>query len=322
NDDEDSEDATFSASQQSSDDESERDSDLAEITNDELADMLPSKTVPVAANPKKPTTRKSSKKFNTNPTAPRAKKSRTAMVEEIEDEDSPRNIAVRQPQFGGDRDPQPAKSGIRKPGQEKRNPIYLFYEQVTRDAHGKSESGSKYYKCYHGNRKTLVITKAMKGNLNGLMGHLKHFPSMEHLYQVLKSRSEPPTPNEIAIASGKSPLDPKAEAEYLRQLETASENIQRAFEKQKAEAAGPWDQEKFEHLIAEWIVACDQPFEEVERPEFVDMMTYAHHPAPEIKIPGRNAIRRRVMNMGEDTVEGIRKMFEVSGLIMTTIVTE
>ncbi|KAF8154307.1 hypothetical protein B0H34DRAFT_818876 [Crassisporium funariophilum] len=254
NDNEDSKDAAFSASQQSSDDESEPDSDVVEITNDELADMLPSKTVPAAANSKKPTTQKSSKKSNAKPTAPPTKKACTATVEEIKDEDSPCNIAARQPRSGGDGEapaPQPATSGTRKPAQEKRNPIYLFYEQVTQDGHGKSKPGSKYYKCYHGNRKTLVITKAMKGNLNGLIGHLKHFPSMERLYLVLKSRSEPPTPNEIAITSGKSPLDPKAEAKYLQRLETASENIQQAFEKRKAEAAGPWDQEKFEHLIAE-----------------------------------------------------------------------
>lgn len=74
---------------------------------------------------------------------------------------------------------------------------------------------------------------------------------------------------------------------------------------------GPFDAERMERLIVEWIVACDQPFDEVEKPEYIDMMNYAHHPATEIKLPGRNGVKRRVMKMGEDTVEGIRKMFEV-----------
>ena len=37
----------------------------------------------------------------------------------------------------------------------------------------------------------------------------------------------------------------------------------------------PWDQErKFEQLLIEWVVACDQPFDEVEKPEFISMMEY------------------------------------------------
>ena len=78
---------------------------------------------------------------------------------------------------------------------------------------------------------------------------------------------------------------------------------------------GLWDQDKFEQLIAEWIVACDQPFEEVDCPEFWDMLTYAHHLAPNIKIPHRDAIRHRIMKMGEDSVEATKEMFAVSNNI-------
>jgi hypothetical protein len=74
---------------------------------------------------------------------------------------------------------------------------------------------------------------------------------------------------------------------------------------------GPWDQAKFERLLTEWIVACDQPFDEVEEEEFVKLMTYARHPAPSVKLPGREGIRRRVMKMGEETVNSIREMFAV-----------
>jgi hypothetical protein len=61
----------------------------------------------------------------------------------------------------------------------------------------------------------------------------------------------------------------------------------------------------------EWIVACDQPFDEVEKKEFNRMISYARHPQPSIKLPSREGIRRRVMKMGEVTVDGIRKMFSV-----------
>ena len=76
---------------------------------------------------------------------------------------------------------------------------------------------------------------------------------------------------------------------------------------------GEFDQATFDRLLTEWIVACDQPFDEVEKPEFIALMEYTHHGSTlNFRVPGRNAIKSRVMRMGEDTVEGTRKMFEVS----------
>ena len=66
---------------------------------------------------------------------------------------------------------------------------------------------------------------------------------------------------------------------------------------------GPWDQEKFEQLIVDWIVACDQPFSEVDKTEFRAILNYAHHPSTNLKIPHRNAIKHRIMQMGEDNIE-------------------
>ena len=60
---------------------------------------------------------------------------------------------------------------------------------------------------------------------------------MYQLYCVLKDREEPPTPDEIAIASGKKQLDGCTEVEYLKRLEKASKNIKKAFEDQQARAA-------------------------------------------------------------------------------------
>ena len=59
---------------------------------------------------------------------------------------------------------------------------------------------------------------------------------MYQLYSVLKDHDEPPTPDEIDIASGKWQLDGKAEAEYLKRLNNSSKNIKKAFQDQQARA--------------------------------------------------------------------------------------
>jgi hypothetical protein len=61
----------------------------------------------------------------------------------------------------------------------------------------------------------------------------------------------------------------------------------------------------------EWVIACDQPFEEVGRPEFIAMMNYTHHSGTSLKIPKRDGIKRRLMKMGDDTVEDVHNMFSV-----------
>jgi hypothetical protein len=65
----------------------------------------------------------------------------------------------------------------------------------------------------------------------------------------------------------------------------------------------------------EWVVACDQPFKEVERPEFIAMMNYTHHAGTSLNIPGRNGIKQRLMKMGDDTIDGVHKMFLVHSFL-------
>jgi len=60
-----------------------------------------------------------------------------------------------------------------------------------------------------------------------------------------------------------------------------------------------------------WIIATDQPFDTVDYPEFRNLMLYVHHPAPTIHIPGRRAIQRQAMKMGDDGIEVTKKMFAV-----------
>jgi hypothetical protein len=49
----------------------------------------------------------------------------------------------------------------------------------------------------------------------------------------------------------------------------------------------------------------------VEKPEFVALMNFTHHTGGPLKIPQRDAIKRRVIKMGEETIEGVREMFSV-----------
>jgi len=87
---------------------------------------------------------------------------------------------------------------------------------------------------------------------------------MYRLYLLLKSCGTPPTDDELRIARGEKVLDATAAAQYLVQLKQASVNIVDAFNKQVTKAFGDWNQAKFEELLAQWLMACDQPFEEVE----------------------------------------------------------
>jgi hypothetical protein len=68
----------------------------------------------------------------------------------------------------------------------------------------------------------------------------------------------------------------------------------------------------------EWIVACDQPFEEVERPEFIAMMNLTRHNSSPLVIPGRNGIKRRLMKMGDETIKDVRRMFSVCCFISSS----
>jgi hypothetical protein len=75
------------------------------------------------------------------------------------------------------------------------------------------------------------------GILSVLVNNLRvHVQPMYQLYRILKDRDEPPTPDEIDIASAKRRLDEATEAEYLKKLQNSSENIKKVFRDQEARA--------------------------------------------------------------------------------------
>ena len=66
----------------------------------------------------------------------------------------------------------------------------------------------------------------------------------------------------------------------------------------------------FEKLLIEWIVACNQLFDEVEKPEFVSMMEYKWDPT-KFSLPKKDGVRWRIMTLGENTIEDTKAMFVV-----------
>ncbi|KAG1762012.1 hypothetical protein EDD22DRAFT_953471 [Suillus occidentalis] len=177
------------------------DGDIQEITNVELATILPMKTVP----------QRGGNDIN-------SQASKHAWVEEVEDEDS------------GSLQPLTSLAPPKLTKASKRNLIYYFYKVVEMNSDGQAGNvGDKHYKCYLGNCKVLMIMHAMKSSLNG-----------------------------------EKVLDATSAAQYLVQLEQSSVNIVNAFNKQVTKAFGDWNQARFEELLAQWLITCDQLFEEVE----------------------------------------------------------
>ena len=74
-----------------------------------------------------------------------------------------------------------------------------------------------------------------------------------------------------------------------------------------------FNREKFEGLVADWIVATDQPFNSTESPEFWAVAEYLYNCTPngDLVLPNRNPTRSRIMKMGQDTIEELKTMFAV-----------
>jgi hypothetical protein len=73
----------------------------------------------------------------------------------------------------------------------------------------------------------------------------------------------------------------------------------------------PWDQEKFEQYLIEWIITCDQPFEKVKKLELIMIMNFTYHSDGLLKIPKCNGIKHQVIKMGEKMIERVYEMFMV-----------
>ena len=65
------------------------------------------------------------------------------------------------------------------------------------------------------------------------------------------------------------------------------------------------------------MVACDQPFTEVENPEFIAAMGYGRT-SSKFTLPKKDGVRRQVMKLGEEIVEEMKAMFEVRSSSLLT----
>ncbi|KAJ7730114.1 hypothetical protein DFH07DRAFT_756455, partial [Mycena maculata] len=72
---------------------------------------------------------------------------------------------------------------------------------------------------------------------------------------------------------------------------------------------GDWDQKTFERLLLEWLVACDQPFQEVERPEFRRLLKYVHHRSHGLRVPSASTVQRKVIAMGTELEKELHSFF-------------
>jgi len=75
--------------------------------------------------------------------------------------------------------------------------------------------------------------------------------------------------------------------------------------------AHKWDQDKFERLLAEWLVTSDQPFSEVNNPAFHDLLQYTYNCGKKLSVPNRQSVKCKIMKMGQNSVEETRKFFKV-----------
>ena len=135
-----------------------------------------------------------------------------------------------------------------------------------------------------------------------------------------------PTPDEILYAQGKKPFDPLVQAKYLKTFNVKAARIKEAFARQQEAAVGfffcwtyiyisnwcfqeLWDLKRFEGLLTCWIIACDQPFDEVEKLEFIEMMQYGHQAVLNFTLPKQEGVQWYVMKLGKKTIDDIKEIF-------------
>ncbi|KAJ7504988.1 hypothetical protein B0H11DRAFT_1905059 [Mycena galericulata] len=125
------------------------DSDVEEVLpNSELADSLPTKTIP-----------ENSRRRRTDPKPPKEKSKGKAK-------------AMDPPVQSGSDNPsipvQPPVVRKQHKASKPRNAIFHFFEEVDQNSDGSVEDGTRYYKCYLGNRKVFKIGRKMNYNTHGM----------------------------------------------------------------------------------------------------------------------------------------------------------
>ena len=185
------------------------------------------------------------------------------------------------------------------------------------------KASDRHYKCYHGNRKTLTISKAMNYSFNGM--YLIIFKAWLVIFTQCLSwcsnsiwswnfvvDSNPWLQMRSSTHLVKSHLSPihwqtgGAHCYYqggICEIECSSNGRLLVLPITN-------DQSKFEWLFIKWVVTCDQPFDEVQKPEFISMMEYGQYPKT-LFLPKRDGVCQRVIKLGEETIQETKDIFAV-----------
>ena len=148
--------------------------------------MLPSKTIPEVNRKGKGRMLKPKAKVLAAALPRKKAKMCSVEVEEVEDEDSTRNILSRNASVSSITEDVPNNKKVSartlsvlyysKTFQGvKKNPIHLFYEIVPARPDDKpGADGDVHYHCFHGDHKVCTIKKSMKSNLTGAFHIMLH----------------------------------------------------------------------------------------------------------------------------------------------------
>ena len=177
----------------------------------------------------------------------------------------------------------------------------------------------------------VYLTYIIRAYLSGLIGNLRtSSPDIFKFYCYLKDRVPhvPLSPEEKGIASGEIELSSAKLAELVKAHGTHQVLLENAFSWQQEKAAvssyvlkqlhsfhhriqEPWSQERFEELLIRWIVTSDQPFNEVENPELVNLLKYVNWSLSSFKIPSRFTVKHHVASIGAEGVQQMKELFLV-----------
>ncbi|KAF8892785.1 hypothetical protein CPB84DRAFT_1748687 [Gymnopilus junonius] len=157
--DEDEDDDDFSSASESESEES----DVEDIPNDEVALLLPSKLMPSVGKGSKCKRNKAKPgRLSTQPSIASIASTSLASVASASVASLADDASVASAPIGG------------AATTKTQNPIYYFYETVAQNSlQQPGEDGDKHYKCYHGNRTVVTVTKAGRHNLTKLIRNLK-----------------------------------------------------------------------------------------------------------------------------------------------------
>ncbi|KAJ7301998.1 hypothetical protein DFH08DRAFT_826996 [Mycena albidolilacea] len=200
--------------------DSERDSDSeagAELSNEELAESLPTRRFRKAAHAARRTRMSTGDAGKNEKSIPTKREPIRILALSATCLRIPLNRSNQQPS-----------------GRATRNPIWYFFTGPVHDHHKKVNPGNKFYRCLHGESKEVLrMTNGMRGSLNGLIGHLKHHaPDMHKLFLTMSSRKErkqPLTTEAIEVAEGKISFTDREETlQFLNKLTIAGDMYQQS----------------------------------------------------------------------------------------------